>query len=183
MLTETFDRILALPSAVAFVDEVEDVAADRTEERRVGPSITNEFLKQIPRLRETPQHLLVCATNWVGKLDSAFLRPGRFDYVLPVGPPDAEARAAIWERYVGRITDEDVALDELVAASDMFTPADIEFAARKAAQRAFEREHLGETDHRATVEDFLEAIRRTKPTLSPEMIAGFEDETKRFTRY
>ena len=42
-----------------FVDEVEDLASDRHEERRVSPSVTNEFLKQIPRLREAPEHLLV----------------------------------------------------------------------------------------------------------------------------
>jgi SpoVK/Ycf46/Vps4 family AAA+-type ATPase len=139
LLVETIDRILELDSAVVFVDEVEDLASIRHEQRRVSPSVTNEFLKQIPRLREVREHLLVCATNWVDRLDPAFLRPGRFDYVLPVGPPDAETRAAIWTRYTDEITDEEVDIERLVEASEMFTPADIEFAARKAAQRAFER--------------------------------------------
>jgi SpoVK/Ycf46/Vps4 family AAA+-type ATPase len=48
-----------------------------------------------------------------------FLRPGRFDYVLPVGPPDAEARRAIWGRYVDEITDLGFELDSLVAASEL----------------------------------------------------------------
>ena len=87
---------------VAFIDEVEDIASMRQEDRRVSPSLTNELLRQIPRIRDSREHLLVCATNWVARLDTAFLRPGRFDYVLAVGPPDAEARAAIWQRYVGR---------------------------------------------------------------------------------
>ena len=105
LLAAAFDRILELSAAVVFVDEVEDLASDRHAERRVSPSVTNEFLKQIPRLREAPEHLLVCATNWVGRLDPAFLRPGRFDYVLPVGPPDPAARQAIWGRYCEEITD------------------------------------------------------------------------------
>jgi transitional endoplasmic reticulum ATPase len=92
LLADAFERILELASAVVFVDEVEDLAATRHEERRVTPSITNEFLKQVPRLRDAPEHLLVCATNWVARLDPAFLRPGRFDYVLPVGPPNADAQ-------------------------------------------------------------------------------------------
>ena len=92
LLAETFDELLEVPAAVVFVDEVEDLASIRSDERRVSPSVTNEFLKQIPRMREAPHHLLACATNWVSRLDPAFLRPGRFDYVLPVGPPDAEAR-------------------------------------------------------------------------------------------
>ena len=52
LLAETFDRLLELPEAVVFVDEVEDIASIRHEMRRVSPNITNEFLKQIPRMRE-----------------------------------------------------------------------------------------------------------------------------------
>jgi SpoVK/Ycf46/Vps4 family AAA+-type ATPase len=76
-------------------------------------------------MREAPHHLLACATNWVSRLDPAFLRPGRFDDVLPVGPPDAEAPEMIWQRYIGEITDEPVDVAELVSASELFTPADV----------------------------------------------------------
>lgn len=182
LLAETFDRLLELPEAVVFVDEVEDIASMRHEERRVSPNITNEFLKQIPRLREARHHLLVCATNSVGMLDSAFLRPGRFDYVLPVGPPNDEARAAIWARYVDEITDEPVEVGVLVEASPLFTPADIEWAARKAAQRAFEREHFAGRGSRATTNDFLAAIAETRATLTPAMVEEFVADTERFSR-
>jgi transitional endoplasmic reticulum ATPase len=182
LLADTFDRLLELPEAVVFVDEVEDIASIRHDERRVSPSITNEFLKQIPRMRDAPHHLLVCATNSVGMLDPAFLRPGRFDYVLPVGPPNDEARAAIWSRYVDEITNEEIEIDVLVSASPLFTPADIEWAARKAAQRAFEREHFEGTGSRAVTEDFLAAIGETRPTLTPAMVEQFASDTERFSR-
>lgn len=184
LLADGFARARTdLASAVVFVDEVEDLAAARTEQRKVSPSVTNEFLKQIPRMRELSEHLLVCATNWVRRLDSAFLRPGRFDYVLPVGPPDADARRAIWSRYVEEITDLDFGLDALVDESRLFTPADIEFAARKAAQHAFEREHFEGTSHRATQEDFLSAIRGTRPSLSKEILRAFDEDVDEFARY
>ena len=182
LLADTFERLLDLSEAVIFVDEVEDIASMRHEERRVSPNITNEFLKQIPRLREAPHHLLVCATNSVGMLDSAFLRPGRFDYVLPVGPPNDEARASIWARYVDEITDEPVDVRVLVEASPLFTPADIEWAARKAAQRAFEREHFAGRGSRATTDDFLGAIAETRATLTHEMVEEFNADTARFSR-
>jgi transitional endoplasmic reticulum ATPase len=182
-LAQILDRILELPAAVVFVDEVEDLASMRHDQRKVSPRVTNEFLKQIPRFRQASHHLLACATNSIGALDPAFLRPGRFDYILPVGPPDAEARKAIWGRYVGEITDQQVDIDALVAASEFFTPADIEFAAHKAAQRAFEQEHFEGSRERATSEDFLAAIRETKPTLSEEVIASFEKDVERFSRY
>ena len=183
LLAETFDRVRELSSAVVFVDEVEDLASIRHEQRRASPSVTNEFLKQIPRIREASEHLLVCATNWVRRLDPAFLRPGRFDYVLPVGPPDREAREAIWRRYVDEITDQPVDLGRLVEASDLYTPADIEFAARKAAQRAFEREHFDQVQGRAVTEDFLAAIAETRPSLSTEVVESFQEDTRNFARY
>lgn len=184
LLGESFARARDdLASAVVFVDEVEDLAAGRTEQRKVSPSVTNEFLKQIPRMRELSEHLLVCATNWIRRLDSAFLRPGRFDYVLPVGRPDAAARRAIWSRYVEEITDLDPDLDVLAADSALFTPADIEFAARKAAQHAFEREHFEGVEQRATEDDFLAAIRDTRPSLSEEILQSFDEDVERFARY
>jgi SpoVK/Ycf46/Vps4 family AAA+-type ATPase len=127
--------------------------------------------------------LLVCATNWVARLDPAFLRPGRFDYVLPVGPPNADARRPIWRRYIEEITDERIDVEALVQASELFTPADIEFAARKAAQRAFEREHFEHSRQRARTEDFLAAIADTKPTLTAEMVSSFDDDINRFARF
>lgn len=183
-LAQSFERVRGdLASAVVFVDEVEDLASIRGEERKVSPSVTNEFLKQIPRMRELPEHLLVCATNSVSSLDHAFLRPGRFDCVLPVGPPDAEARRAIWLGYTAEISDEDVDVEALVEASELFTPADIEFAARQAAQAAFEREHFEGSRHRATTDEFLDGIRGTKRTLSPEIIERFDADVERFARY
>lgn len=182
-LARTFDRILDLDAAVVFVDEVEDLASMRQRDRRVDPKVTNEFLKQIPRFRDVPNRLLVCATNQIGRLDPAFIRPGRFDYLLPVGPPDATARAAIWHGYTRKITEEPIDVDALVDASELFTPADIEFAARKAAQIAFERDHFEDVEHRAGTDDFLTAIRELRPTLNEEMIGQFEQAVEEFGRY
>lgn len=182
-LAQIFDRVLGLPAAVVFVDEVEDIASVRHSDRKVVPSVTNEFLKQIPRLRHSSNHVLICATNVVSDLDPAVLRPGRFGYVIPVGPPDDDSRRDIWRMFVEDITDEEVDLDALVDASAQFTPADIEFAARKAAHSAFERDHFDDVDHRAVTNDFLAAIQATKPTVTDEMVESFERDAAQYTRY
>lgn len=123
------------------------------------------------------------ATNWVSRLDPALLRPGRFDDVLPVGPPNAEARRAMWQGYVEDITDQDIDVEVLGEASARFTPADIEFAARKAAQFAFEQDYFGGSDRRATIREFLAAIDQTPPSLTEEMIETFERDRDRSARY
>lgn len=112
-----------------------------------------------------------------------YLRPGRFDYVLPIGPPDAQARAALWQRFVSALTSEPVRVEELAAATQLFTPADIEFAARKAAQSAFERALAATKDSPATHEDFEAAVAATRPTLTGAMIRDFDEDIERFARY
>lgn len=174
-LRTAFGRIAELERVLVFIDEVEEIAAVRGERPELGGhGITNELLKLIPGFRERDERLLVCATNSIRSLDPAFLRPGRFDYLVPIGTPDVVARSAIWSRYSGGRPDVD--LDTLVAASELFTPADIEHAARTAAQAAFERDFTtegGAAEAGAGTADYLAAIGQCRPTITPTMIDEF----------
>jgi GNAT superfamily N-acetyltransferase len=181
-LWETFQGLMELESAVVFIDEVEEIAGSRSGiASDPAHGTTNELLKLIPAFRQHDERLLICATNSVRSLDSAFLRHGRFDYIIPVGPPDEVARGAIWRRYLCANA-EGVEVDKLVEASEMFTPADIEFAARKGAQSAFEREVEFRRGEPARTDDYLTAIADTRPTLTKEMVAEFEADIAERTR-
>lgn len=175
-LREAFITLMELEAVVVFIDEVEEIAGSRSGVPS-GPAhgVTNELLKSIPTFRQRDERLLICATNSVRSLDSAFLRPGRFDYIIPVGAPDASARSAIWHRYLGPAADA-VDVGELVNASAMFTPADIEFAARKGAQSAFEREIECRTGEPARTQDYLRAIDQTRPTLTEGVLVEFAED-------
>ena len=85
-LHNAFEELLSLEHAVIFIDEVDDIASSRAE-RPESQAVVNELLKAVVRIREAGGRLLVCATNSIGSLDPAVVRPGRFDLVLPVGPP------------------------------------------------------------------------------------------------
>ncbi|WP_441249311.1 ATP-binding protein [Kitasatospora sp. McL0602] len=173
-LRTAFARIAELERVLVFIDEVEEIAPMRGAGASGGMhGVTNELLKLIPGFREGEERLLVCATNSIRSLDSAFLRHGRFDYLVPIGTPDAAARTAIWSRYAA--TRADVDLPALVAASEYYTPADIEHAARTAAQAAFERDLADATPHGvgATTADYLAAISHCRPTVTPELVEAF----------
>ncbi|MGW3628683.1 ATP-binding protein [Streptomyces sp. NPDC005122] len=181
-LRDTFAELAELETVVLFIDEVEEIAGARSGLAvDPGHGVTNELLKLIPGFRDHDERLLICATNSVRSLDQAFLRPGRFDYVIPVGPPDPAAREAIWRRYLGAAADR-VELRRLVAASEMFTPADIEFAARKGAQAAFEREITDRRGAPAGTEDYLAAVADTRPTLTAQALTEFEEDIERHVR-
>ncbi|MFF3726821.1 AAA family ATPase [Streptomyces erythrochromogenes] len=98
-LNRRFDEIAGLDHVLVFIDEVEEIAGTRSGADATAVGVVNELLKAIVRFRGQDGRLLVCATNDVTTLDSAFLRHGRFDYVLPIGPPDDRARTALWESF------------------------------------------------------------------------------------
>jgi transitional endoplasmic reticulum ATPase len=181
-LRDVFADLAELETVLLFIDEVEEIAGARSGLAiDPGHGVTNELLKLIPSFREHDDRLLICATNSVRSLDPAFLRPGRFDYVIPIGPPDPTARAAIWSRYLGP-TAGAVELARLVEASEMFTPADIEFAARKGSQAAFEREVIHRQGKPASTEDYLAAIADARPTLTEHTITEFDEDIEHYTR-
>ncbi|MFF3410819.1 ATP-binding protein [Streptomyces sp. NPDC002742] len=181
-LRETFTDLAGLETVLLFIDEVEEIAGVRSGVAvDPGHGVTNELLKLIPGFRDHDDRLLICATNSVRSLDPAFLRPGRFDYVIPVGPPDPAAREAIWRRYLGPTADG-VEVRRLVAASEMFTPADIEFASLKGSQAAFEREVTDRRGAPADTEDYLTAIADTRPSLTAQALAEFREDIEQHVR-
>jgi transitional endoplasmic reticulum ATPase len=182
-LREAFSLVAELDKVVVFIDEVEEIAgARRPRTVSAAQGVTNEMLKLIPPFREQDERLLICATNSVRALDGAFLRHGRFDYVIPVGPPDPAAREAIWDRYLTVIPHAELDMATIVEESRLFTPADIEFAARRTAQLAFERVLFEGGDEEVTTGDIVHAIGQTRRTLTPELVAEFEQDIQDYAR-
>ncbi|WP_271983379.1 ATP-binding protein [Pseudoclavibacter terrae] len=187
-LRETFEQVESLEHAVVFIDEVEEIASHRGgEPPSPTQGVTNELLKIIPAFREKPGRLLICATNFIRALDQAFLRHGRFDYVIPIGLPDAAARRAIWERYVPESVSDSVDVPALVEQTSGYSPADIEFAARRASQVALERAVAARNSGDVvplgpTTDDFLASITSTRTTVSSDVEREFEEDIQAIAR-
>ncbi|WP_431683949.1 ATP-binding protein [Kitasatospora sp. KL5] len=180
-LGRRFEEMAQLDHVLAFIDEVEEVAGTRSLADPASVGVVNELLKSIVRFRDRDGRLLVCATNSVSALDPAFLRHGRFDYVLPVGPPDREARNALWVGYTAKTgTAADTAV--LADASDGFTPADIRQVAMAVAQTVFERTLDTGERTQPTTDDYLDALHRTRPTVTAEMAREFAEQAVRYGR-
>ena len=179
-LREAFSLVGELDKVVLFIDEIAGTRQSRAVSAAQG--VTNEMLKLIPPFREQDERLLICATNSVRALDSVFLRHGRFDYVIPVGPPDLPAREVIWDRYLAAIPHGELDMAAIVEQSRLFTPADIEFAARRTSQLVFERVLFERGAEEVGTDDIVHAIGQTRRTLTPEMVAEFEQDIKDYAR-
>lgn len=182
-LRSVMEKARQLEETVIFIDEFEEIAASRDTATRLDKSITNEFLKQVPLLKNQGNKILfVCATNYIRQLDAALLRPGRFDCVIPVGELDAQGRQTIIKHYLSTINTGDIDLDRVVTLTSRFTPADLEYLFQKVAQLAFEREYASKQDYKVTTDTFAEIVGQIRPSLTDEMIEEFCQDTVAYTR-
>lgn len=92
-----FDRARRAKPCVLFFDEVDALGARRSDFHNAGGrQIVNQFLAELDgSVGDNEGVLVLGATNAPWSMDSAFRRPGRFDRILFVPPPDRDARAAI----------------------------------------------------------------------------------------
>jgi transitional endoplasmic reticulum ATPase len=176
--------LLTLDRVVVFIDEFDEIASAR-ERNPATKGVVNELLKLIPSFRSTPGHLLICATNFVGDIDSAVLRPGRFDLAIPIGPPDLDARYSLWQACLAPIDhqpDDDGAVAALAERTSGFTPGDIELAAQRAAAAAFDRIRAGKEPAFVTTGDLDAAVERTTPSVPVDLQRRFAQDVESFAR-
>jgi transitional endoplasmic reticulum ATPase len=181
-LADLFRESFQREGVVVFFDEFEHLGLRRAPERADTRVLTNEFLKSVDALRDDGQLLLVCATNHVALLDPALLRPGRFDFIVPVGPPDGATRQQLLQSRVRRSDGARVDVDRVAAATDGLTAADITELWQRAAQQAFERELFTGRPTRVGTDDLLGSSENLRPTLSDEDRAAFERDARAFAR-
>ncbi|MFH1025548.1 MAG: AAA family ATPase [Nitrospirota bacterium] len=182
-LHNIMEKARNLEEAVIFIDEFEEIASSRDIATRVDKSITNEFLKQVPMLKNQENKvLLVCATNYIRQLDTALLRPGRFDCIIPVGGLDEDGRRTVLEHYLSKLNTEEIDLNLIVKMTSRFTPADIEYLFQQVAQFAFEQEYANKQDYRVTTDTFIQILPKIRPSLTDEIIQEFQKDSITYSR-
>jgi transitional endoplasmic reticulum ATPase len=182
-LHSIMEKARNLEEAVIFIDEFEEIAGSRDAASRIDKSITNEFLKQVPLLKNQGNKvLLVCATNYIRQLDAALLRPGRFDCIIPVGGLDEEGRKTILQYYLSKLNTGDIDLDLIVKMTSGFTPADVEYLFQKVAQFAFEQEYGIKQEYQVTTETFQQIVLKIRPSLTDAVIAEFQKDIITYSR-
>jgi transitional endoplasmic reticulum ATPase len=126
-LHELFDQARRNKPCVLFFDEVDALAASRADMRHHGGRhLINQFLSEMDGVASNNEGVLIlAATNAPWHVDSAFRRPGRFDRILFVPPPDAPARAAILRILtVGKPVSE-IDYEQVAKKTESFSGADL----------------------------------------------------------
>jgi AAA+ superfamily predicted ATPase len=126
-LHELFEQARRNRPCVLFFDEVDALGASRADMRHSGGRhLINQFLSEMDGMASSNEGLLIlAATNAPWHLDNAFRRPGRFDRILFVPPPDQAARAAILRLMLAGKPSDGVDFEAVAKKTDHFSGADL----------------------------------------------------------
>src|SRR5688572_15041281 len=165
-LHSLFEQARRNTPCVLFFDEVDALGASRADMRQhAGRHLINQFLAEMDGVKSSNAGVLVlAATNAPWHLDSAFRRPGRFDRVLFVPPPDAAARAAILRLQCRGKPVEEMDYDHLGKKTDQFSGADLKAVVDVAIERKLQEALKTGIPKPLTTKDLGAAVGTLKPT-------------------
>lgn len=138
-LHEIFQKARRLAPAVLFLDEVDAIGGKRAQYSGSSGmrTIVNQLLQEMDGIGSDNDGLFVLgATNHPWDVDTALLRPGRFDRVVLVLPPDEPAREAILRHHLAGRPVAGIDLRAIAAQTDGFSGADLEHLCATAAEKA-----------------------------------------------
>lgn len=166
-LAAVFESARARVPSILFFDEVEAIGGSRQQIRySPGKSLVNQMLAEMDGMGSSNANVLViAATNAPWSVDSALRRPGRFDRVLFVPPPDETARFEILRLHLReRPIAKDVDAGELARKTSEFSGADLFDLVERAAEVPLVEAMRGGEQRPMRRSDFLEALKKVKPS-------------------
>ncbi|WP_069808385.1 CDC48 family AAA ATPase [Vulcanisaeta thermophila] len=192
-IREIFKKARMAAPCVIFFDEIDALAPARGLRVDSGATdrIVNQLLAEMDGIAPLKNVVVIAATNRPDIMDPALLRPGRFDRIVYVPPPDENARFEILKVHVRRLKLADEVKDgnyrylrDLARRTEGYTGADLAALVREASMLAL-RELIrgaGNGVRAVGIEHFEEALRRVPPSLSKQDIARFEEMARNLRR-
>ncbi len=151
---------------VLFFDEVDALAASRTDLKASGGrQLINQFLAELDGVdSQNDGVLILAATNAPWHLDPAFRRPGRFDRILFVPPPDAQARAAILRVLCRGKPVQDIDFEHVAKKTDSLSGADLKAVVDLAVEAKLREAMKAGALRPLTTKDLVSAASGVKPS-------------------
>ncbi len=169
-LAEVFRAARRNAPCVLFLDEVDALGQKRSHLTHSGGlrNTVNQLLAEMDSLSGDNDGVFVLgATNHPWDMDPALRRPGRFDRMLLVLPPDPAARAAILRHHLRDRPADGLDLDRVVKATEHFSGADLAHVCDTATERALADSMRSGTVRNLTTKDLLTAVRELQPSTGP----------------
>ncbi len=173
-LREIFRKAKQVAPCVIFFDEIDSLAPRRggSAGSHVMENIVSQILVEMSGLEELHNIVVIAATNRPDIIDPALLRPGRFERLIFVGPPDEKSREAILKIYTENMPiTKDFDIKGFVKNLEGYTGADIEALCREAGLTALREDMKTKI---ISPKNFESALEKVKPTIDPKIIAYYK---------
>tara|TARA_Y100000034_G_scaffold113734_1_gene149079 strand:- start:475 stop:2778 length:2304 start_codon:yes stop_codon:yes gene_type:complete len=161
-----FERARQVSPCIIFFDEIDSLAGKRGIEhgQKVTERVLNQLLAEMDGIEDLSNVIVIGATNRPDMLDSALLRPGRFDRILLAGSPEKEGREQIFNIHTKNMPlAKDVKISKLMEETEGFVGADIESLVREAAMLALrENINVGEV----SMKNFEDALKKVSASVT-----------------
>jgi len=179
-IREVFRRARTVSPAIIFFDEIDALAPRRDliyGDAGVTQRVVSQLLTEMDGLIVLKDVVVIGATNRPDMLDPALLRPGRFDRLIYVPPPDEDTRYKILKIYTKNMPlADDVNLREIAKKTQYYSGADIEALCREAAMMALRRDINAEN---VKMEDFERALEKVGASLNERIVKAYEEMAKK----
>ena len=189
---EIFRKARQAAPCIIFFDELDAIAPTRGDhgDSHVTERVISQFLTEMDGLEILTNVVVIGATNRPDIIDPALLRPGRFDRILYVPPPDRESRLQIIKIHTRKKPlAEDVNIEELADKTDGYTGADIASLSSAAVMLAL-REHITKypdskeaekqtKDLKINMKHFEDAMKKIRP-LSKQEVDMYKNAANKF---
>jgi transitional endoplasmic reticulum ATPase len=178
-----FEKARQTSPTIIFFDEIDALAPRRGggsgEDNKVTERIVNQLLTEMDGLQELNDIVIIGATNRPDIIDTALLRPGRFDRIILASVPDDKSRAEIFKVHTKAMPlDKDVDIKMLVSKTEGYVGADIESVCREAAIFALREDIKAKTIKMSHFEKALDKVRASAPK---EVEDAYKELSKHFS--
>jgi len=179
---KVFERAKQVAPCIVFFDEIDSIASSRG--RDIGTHATervlNQLLAEMDGIEDLHDIVVIGATNRPDMLDSAILRPGRFDRIIGIFAPNKEERLEIFKVHTKNMPiSKDINLKAMAEKTEGYSGADIESVCKEAGMRAL-RENIEAKEVKK--KHFDEALKESGPSISSETIKEYKDVEKNYLR-
>jgi transitional endoplasmic reticulum ATPase len=170
-LHKAFERARRAAPCVLFFDEVDAIGAKRHDIRHGAMrQLVNQFLAELDGIKTSNEGVLVlAATNAPWAVDDALRRPGRFDRVVFIPPPDKRARAAILHLHLAERPTSDVDVESLARKTNSFSGADLAAVVDRAVEAKLRDSMQARVPLPLETRDLEAALKGARPTTAEWM--------------
>ena len=172
---EIFKKARQTSPTIIFFDEIDSLAPRRgIHSSHTTESVVNQLLTEMDGLEDLHDVVVLAATNRPDMVDTALLRPGRFDRIILTPVPDKKAREKIFEAHTKGMPLKNVDIKKLADKTDGYVGADIEAICREAAIRALrEKENIDDAKE-ITMKHFDKVLKEVGPSVTKEIEEVYE---------